>query len=87
MLIGKTDKIIFKLAYFIMFGFELVFISFSFFPFFTSAAYRNLVLLFLTVVMEVVLVCFLLSTLQRLPYELESKCTKSLLCSTLKRKT
>ncbi|KAF3838179.1 hypothetical protein F7725_009947, partial [Dissostichus mawsoni] len=39
-----------------------------------SAAYRNLVLLFLTSVMEVVLVCFLLSTLQRLPYELESNC-------------
>ncbi|KAF3855304.1 hypothetical protein F7725_023359, partial [Dissostichus mawsoni] len=36
-----------------------------------SAAYRNLVLLLLTSVMEVVLVCFLLSTLQRLPYELE----------------
>ncbi|XP_069388044.1 uncharacterized protein [Paralichthys olivaceus] len=35
------------------------------------AAYRNLVLLFLTTVMEVVLVCFLLSTLQRLPYQLE----------------
>ncbi|XP_067455086.1 uncharacterized protein si:ch211-153b23.3 [Thunnus thynnus] len=35
------------------------------------AAYRNLVLLFLTAVMEVVLVCFLLSTLQRLPYQLE----------------
>ncbi|KAI3351855.1 hypothetical protein L3Q82_020689, partial [Scortum barcoo] len=35
------------------------------------AAYRNLVLLFLTAVMEVVLVCFLLSTLKRLPYELE----------------
>lgn len=35
------------------------------------AARRNLVLLFLTAVMEVVLVCFLLSTLQRLPYELE----------------
>uniref|UniRef100_A0A3P8T7Q6 Threonylcarbamoyl-AMP synthase n=1 Tax=Amphiprion percula TaxID=161767 RepID=A0A3P8T7Q6_AMPPE len=35
-------------------------------------AYRNLVLLFLTAVMEVVLVCFLLSTLQRLPYELEA---------------
>ncbi|XP_040903525.1 uncharacterized protein LOC121188051 [Toxotes jaculatrix] len=35
------------------------------------AAYKNLVLLFLTTVMEVVLVCFLLSTLQRLPYELE----------------
>ncbi|KAF1384543.1 hypothetical protein PFLUV_G00121310, partial [Perca fluviatilis] len=35
------------------------------------AADRNLVLLFLTAVMEVVLVCFLLSTLQRLPYELE----------------
>lgn len=36
MLIGKTDKITFKLAYFIMFGFELVFISFSFFPLFVS---------------------------------------------------
>ncbi|XP_028271312.1 uncharacterized protein LOC114442174 [Parambassis ranga] len=35
------------------------------------AAHRNLVLLFLTAVMEVALVCFLLSTLQRLPYELE----------------
>ncbi|XP_026186789.1 uncharacterized protein LOC113144779 [Mastacembelus armatus] len=35
------------------------------------AAYRNLVLLLLTTVMEVVLVCFLLSTLQRLPYKLE----------------
>ncbi|XP_041846244.1 uncharacterized protein LOC121643093 [Melanotaenia boesemani] len=35
------------------------------------AAYRNLVLLFLTAVMEVVLVCFLLSTLQQLPYKLE----------------
>ncbi|XP_062281851.1 uncharacterized protein LOC133986090 isoform X1 [Scomber scombrus] len=35
------------------------------------AAYRNLVLLFLTAFMEVVLVCFLLSTLQRLPYLLE----------------
>ncbi|XP_041800458.1 uncharacterized protein si:ch211-153b23.3 [Chelmon rostratus] len=35
------------------------------------AAYRNLVLLFLTTIMEVVLVCFLLSTLQRLPYGLE----------------
>ncbi|KAM9740750.1 uncharacterized protein ACNS7B_012079 [Menidia menidia] len=35
------------------------------------AAYRNLVLLVLTTVMEVVLVCFLLSTLQQLPYELE----------------
>ncbi|XP_071314303.1 uncharacterized protein [Trachinotus anak] len=35
------------------------------------AAYRNLVLLFLTTIMEVVLVCFLLSTLQRLPYQLE----------------
>nr|XP_046261959.1 uncharacterized protein si:ch211-153b23.3 [Scatophagus argus] len=35
------------------------------------AAYRNLVMLCLTVVMEVVLVCFLLSTLQRLPYKLE----------------
>ncbi|KAM7389609.1 hypothetical protein PAMP_023574 [Pampus punctatissimus] len=35
------------------------------------AAYRNLVLLLLTIVMEIVLVCFLLSTLQRLPYQLE----------------
>ncbi|XP_044061848.1 uncharacterized protein si:ch211-153b23.3 [Siniperca chuatsi] len=35
------------------------------------AAYRNLVLLFLTAVMEVVLVCFLLSTLQQLPHKLE----------------
>ncbi|KAG7518029.1 hypothetical protein JOB18_022882 [Solea senegalensis] len=35
------------------------------------AAYKNLVLLFLTIVMEVVLVCFLLSTLQQLPYQLE----------------
>ncbi|KAG7215317.1 hypothetical protein INR49_022606 [Caranx melampygus] len=35
------------------------------------AAHRNLVLLFLTTIMEVVLVCFLLSTLQRLPYQLE----------------
>ncbi|XP_026213485.1 uncharacterized protein LOC113160441 [Anabas testudineus] len=35
------------------------------------AAYRNLVLLFLTTIMEVVLVCFLLSTLSRLPYQLE----------------
>ncbi|CAL8355551.1 unnamed protein product [Merluccius merluccius] len=35
------------------------------------ASYRNLVLLFLTTIMEVVLVCFLLSTLQQLPYELE----------------
>lgn len=68
-----------------MFVFELVLISFSFFPLFMSAAYRNLVLLFLTVVMEVVLVCFLLSTLQRLPYELESKYTKGLLGRTLKR--
>lgn len=37
------------------------------------AAYKNLVLLLLTTVMEVALVCFLLSTLQRLPYRLESK--------------
>ncbi|XP_047210380.1 uncharacterized protein LOC124860833 [Girardinichthys multiradiatus] len=36
------------------------------------AAYRNLVLLFLTTLMEVVLVCFLLSTLHKLPYELET---------------
>uniref|UniRef100_A0A3B3WWU8 Threonylcarbamoyl-AMP synthase n=1 Tax=Poecilia mexicana TaxID=48701 RepID=A0A3B3WWU8_9TELE len=35
-------------------------------------AYRNLVLLFLTMLMEVVLVCFLLSTLNKLPYELEA---------------
>ncbi|XP_072294580.1 uncharacterized protein [Eucyclogobius newberryi] len=35
------------------------------------AAYKNLVLLFMTVLMEVVLVCFLLSTLQSLPYQLE----------------
>ncbi|XP_056141174.1 uncharacterized protein si:ch211-153b23.3 [Lampris incognitus] len=35
------------------------------------AAYKNLVLLFLTTIMEVVLVCFLLSTLQKLPYQLE----------------
>uniref|UniRef100_A0A3Q0R9Y0 Threonylcarbamoyl-AMP synthase n=1 Tax=Amphilophus citrinellus TaxID=61819 RepID=A0A3Q0R9Y0_AMPCI len=35
-------------------------------------AYRNLVLLFLTTVMEVALVCFLLSTLHRLPYQLEA---------------
>ncbi|XP_029021938.1 uncharacterized protein si:ch211-153b23.3 [Betta splendens] len=35
------------------------------------AAYRNLVLLFLTTIMEVVLVCLLLSTLGRLPYQLE----------------
>ncbi len=43
-----------------------------------SAASRNLVLLFLTTIMEVVLVCFLLSTLQRLPYKLESKRRQSL---------
>ncbi|XP_061542406.1 uncharacterized protein si:ch211-153b23.3 isoform X1 [Phycodurus eques] len=36
-----------------------------------SATYKNLVLLLLTATMEVVLVCFLLSTLQRLPYQLE----------------
>lgn len=35
------------------------------------AAYKNLVLLFMTTVMEVILVCFLLSTLQSLPYQLE----------------
>ncbi|XP_053180077.1 uncharacterized protein si:ch211-153b23.3 isoform X1 [Scomber japonicus] len=35
------------------------------------AAHRNLVLLSLTAFMEVALVCFLLSTLQRLPYQLE----------------
>lgn len=47
-----------------------------------SAVYRNLVLLFLTAVMEVVLVCFLLSTLQRLPYELESKWRHCLILNT-----
>ncbi|XP_069049055.1 uncharacterized protein [Lepisosteus oculatus] len=36
-----------------------------------TAGYRNLVLLALTTVMEVILVCFLLSTLDRLPYKLE----------------
>ena len=41
--------------------------------FFLAASYRNLVLLFLTTIMEVVLVCFLLSTLKQLPYKLESK--------------
>ncbi|XP_063046714.1 uncharacterized protein si:ch211-153b23.3 [Engraulis encrasicolus] len=35
------------------------------------AAYGNLVLLILTIIMEVVLVCFLLSTLGTLPYRLE----------------
>ncbi|KAK1804190.1 hypothetical protein P4O66_020234, partial [Electrophorus voltai] len=35
------------------------------------AAYGNLVLLALTTIMEVMLVCFLLSTLDRLPYQLE----------------
>ncbi|KAK7922887.1 hypothetical protein WMY93_009789 [Mugilogobius chulae] len=35
------------------------------------AAYKNLVLLFMTIIMEVVLVCLLLSTLQALPYQLE----------------
>ncbi|XP_061092800.1 uncharacterized protein si:ch211-153b23.3 [Conger conger] len=35
------------------------------------AAYVNLVLLILTTVMEVILVCFLLSTIGRLPYQLE----------------
>ncbi|KAG7464927.1 hypothetical protein MATL_G00170820 [Megalops atlanticus] len=35
------------------------------------AAYGNLVLLALTTVMEVILVCFLLSTVGRLPYQLE----------------
>lgn len=42
------------------------------FIFLFSAAHRNLAMLFLTGVMEVVLICFLLSTLQRLPYRLES---------------
>nr|XP_061783952.1 uncharacterized protein si:ch211-153b23.3 isoform X2 [Nerophis lumbriciformis] len=36
-----------------------------------SATYRNLVLVFLTATMEVILVCLLLSTLQQLPYQLE----------------
>ncbi|XP_060741274.1 uncharacterized protein si:ch211-153b23.3 [Tachysurus vachellii] len=35
------------------------------------AAYGNLVLLALTIIMEVVVVCLLLSTLNRLPYQLE----------------
>ncbi|XP_046881231.1 uncharacterized protein si:ch211-153b23.3 [Hypomesus transpacificus] len=35
------------------------------------AAYRNVVLLLLTTIMEVILVCFLLSTLKKLPYQLE----------------
>ncbi|KAL7886053.1 hypothetical protein AOLI_G00063480 [Acnodon oligacanthus] len=35
------------------------------------AAYGNLVLLTLTTIMEVIVVCFLLSTLDRLPYQLE----------------
>ncbi|XP_033830138.1 uncharacterized protein si:ch211-153b23.3 [Periophthalmus magnuspinnatus] len=35
------------------------------------AAYKNLVLLITTIVMELALVCFLLSTVQSLPYELE----------------
>lgn len=51
-------------------------------PLFVSAAYRNLVLLLLTVVMEIVLVCFLLSTLQRLPYQLESKWRQRLILDT-----
>lgn len=40
---------------------------------FIPAAGRNMTLLLLTTVMEVLLVCFLLSALQRLPYELESQ--------------
>ncbi|XP_061755650.1 uncharacterized protein si:ch211-153b23.3 [Nerophis ophidion] len=36
-----------------------------------SATYRNLVLVFLTATMEMILVCLLLSTLQQLPYQLE----------------
>ncbi|KAL7886056.1 hypothetical protein AOLI_G00063510 [Acnodon oligacanthus] len=36
-----------------------------------AAAYGNLVLLTLTTIMEVIVVCFLLSTLDRLPYQLE----------------
>uniref|UniRef100_A0A3B3ZA73 Threonylcarbamoyl-AMP synthase n=1 Tax=Periophthalmus magnuspinnatus TaxID=409849 RepID=A0A3B3ZA73_9GOBI len=35
-------------------------------------AYKNLVLLITTIVMELALVCFLLSTVQSLPYELEA---------------
>lgn len=38
-----------------------------------TAAYGNLLLLALTTVMEVLVVCFLLSTLDRLPYQLESR--------------
>lgn len=39
----------------------------------SQGAYVNVVLLSLTLVMEVIVVCFLLSTLGRLPYQLESK--------------
>lgn len=38
-----------------------------------AAAYGNLVLLGLTIIMEVIVVCLLLSTLNRLPYQLEGK--------------
>lgn len=38
-----------------------------------KGAYRNLILLSTTTVMEIILVCFLLSTLGRLPYQLEGK--------------
>lgn len=61
-----------------LFVIELVLII----PLFMSAAYRNVVLLLLTAVMEVVLVCFLLSTLHRLPYELESKYRQCLILNT-----
>lgn len=59
--------------------FLLIFLSSSWFEEFLNyllclaAAHKNPVLLLLTIIMEVVLVCFLLSTLNRLPYELESK--------------
>lgn len=66
MLIGKVNLIVGVINGYAL---EPVFILLLF----MSAAYRNLVLLFLTTIMEVVLVCFLLSTLQRLPYQLESE--------------
>lgn len=49
---------------------------FSFFLSFFTAAYSNLVLLALTTIMEVIIVCFLLSTLGRLPYQLEGTVQK-----------
>lgn len=63
MMIGKLEKTLMKLIL-RMKRLSLWFIL-------ITGAYRNLVLLFLTLVTEVVLVCFLLSTLQRLPYPLE----------------